>query len=242
MPDSATAVLSTPELLEIILLHSEPYVLIRLQQVCRRFKDHIVSTKALQRRLFIEADPSIVFTNSMDHDHDPNPLPMKKNLADSILLNPFVGSIFSSPSDRRGFTISGEQIHEKWSLEQQATRWKEQKFLLVHLPSEKRKWLSLPEASWRNMTLTQPPITHVAVFMGSPRYPGEETAHSPDYMVVSNPEGVRLGEILDNARERANSAFLEGAPLAIAVLQLASYERIYSACYHAFLRYRRPPK
>jgi hypothetical protein len=240
MAESTVTVLSIPELLDIILLYSKSLDLIRLQRVCRRLRTHIVSTKAIQRRLFLEPDPKAVLVNSKDDGGFSNA--SLKKIASEVMPNPFLSFIFQPPSDRRGFTISGKQIYENWSLEHQVARWSDQKFLLVHLPPESNRALNSPTASWRSMTVTQPPVTHVGVLMGSPRYPGDEHPRSPDYRIISNPQGVRLGEIVDHARARANIPFLKGAPLAIAISQLASYESIYSASYYAFLRYRGPCK
>ncbi|KIV99471.1 hypothetical protein, variant [Verruconis gallopava] len=235
------AVFFTPELLNIILLHCDPLDLLRLQRVCRRFRDSIVSTRTIRRQLFLEADPSCLIVNDgASEDGDAWEKITPNNGWSAVRPNPLVVRIFRSPSDRMGYSISGETIYEKWSIENQLARWDEQKFLLVHLLQETKSsgsW-SDTSASWRSMTFTQPPITHVAVFMASPRYAGEEYPRSPDFRIVSDRQGVRLGDIVDHIRARATTPFLEGAPLAIAVLNLARFERIYSACYHAFSRYK----
>jgi hypothetical protein len=240
MGEPVMAVLSTPELLDLILLWSEPLDLVRLQCVCGPFRFHVAPTKALQRRLFLQADPVLV--NTRDVDDKASSASRNELMPKDILPNPFMSHIFPSPSDRTGTSMSGEQIYEQWSIAEQLACWDKQKFFLLKLPLEEKLngAMNNPETSWRSMTVSQPPVSHIAVFMAAQRYPGEEHPRSPDYQVISNSQGVRLGEIVDHARARAHSAFLKEAPLAIVGLQMASYERIYSACYNAFLRHHVP--
>jgi hypothetical protein len=87
------------------------------------------------------------------------------------------------------------------------------------------------------MTFTQPPVTSVAVFVGTSRSEND-LPRTPDYEVVRNNQGVTLGDIFDNVRGRATTPYLREAPFCIAILTLASYERVYSANYLAFFRYK----
>lgn len=235
---ASTATLSTPELLEIILSFCEPLELIRLQRVCHRFQSHLSLTKALRDRTFLEVDKSAVILND-------NTIPgHDEKFTGALRPNPFLEHIFRSPADRHNTGHDGNSIHEKWSIEEQLTRWEEQNFVLLHLPRSSRvkEGWDTSIASWRRMTFTQPPVYGVAVFMGTSRYRDDKQPRTPDYSIVSNPEGVRLGDVYDNIRGRATTPWLEGAPVAVAVLQLASYERTYSACYHAFIRYKGPTR
>jgi hypothetical protein len=235
MAASSTA-LATPELLDMILSFCDPLELIRLQRVCRRFQRHLSSTRALRDCTFLEVDKNAVILN------DNTIKGHEEKYSGTLRPNPFLKHIFRSPADRPNTGHDSNSIHEKWSIEEQLARWEEQNFVLLHLPTPlklKEGWDTLI-ASWRRMTFTQPPVYGVAVFMGTPRYRDDKQPRTPDYGIVSNPEGVRLGDIYDNIRARAKTPWLEASPVAVAVLQLASYERTYSACYHAFIRYKGP--
>ena len=236
---AGTTVLSTPELLDIVLEHCEERELVRLQRVSRRFRQHITGTKRLRTRLCLEVDPKSIAINNKHTDKE-----SLGRIENTLHPSIFIEDLFRSPSDRHAHNIEGEPIEEKWSIADQLARWKDQNFLLLHLPRDvdTNPTCYGPEASWRSMTLTQPPIYAVGVFMGAPRYAGDTSPRSPDYKVITNQNGVRLGDVFDNICERADTPWLKAAPLAIAVLQLASYERTYSACYHAFLRYKGPSR
>jgi hypothetical protein len=88
------AMLSTPELLDLILLWSEPLDLVRSQCVCRPFRFHVTSTKALKRRLFLQAD--LVLVNTRDLDDKASSASRNETKPKDILPNPFMSHIFPS--------------------------------------------------------------------------------------------------------------------------------------------------
>ena len=236
---SSTAVLNTPELLDIVLHYCTAHDLLRLQCVSKRFAYHIHGSKSLKARLFLDPDINTVVVN--DNQADKTEMQGQESI---IKPDTFLEVLFQSPTDRQGHNANGELVHEKWSICEQMTRWSDNHFVLLHLP---RDLESTPSkygcgASWRKMTFTQPPVYAVGVFMGSPRHQGDTQPRTPDYQFLSNDRGVQLGEIFDNIQQRAKTPWLRHAPIAVAVLRLASYERTYSACYHAFIRYRGPPR
>jgi hypothetical protein len=135
-------VLSTPELLEAILLNLPISSLLRLQRLNRTFNTVISTSPSIQRALFFSPAPA---------SSDPCPNPLLKHKPSAWFLD-----------RRRSNSIAYRSWHWpdsdelKWDGEREA----------------KRHVYGREEASWRRMLVVQPPVTRLKVGKGELRDEG----------------------------------------------------------------------
>ncbi|KAF2815063.1 uncharacterized protein BDZ99DRAFT_189889 [Mytilinidion resinicola] len=173
MTSATSRVLSTTELLEHILLHLPPPSLLFAQRICTTWRSLIQRSLPLQRALFLAptAQPLLVSSDP------PYTLPP---------VNPFLKSAFAGHIDRhskpmRWVTAQGEHCIV---------------FVVRVVSAEWPDAFKYPEASWRQMLLTQPPVKAASVMdfsgVGLAVGPRRGVAH----FEARNEEGVRMMEVV----------------------------------------------
>lgn len=177
-PKSTAEPLQVVELLELILLNLPMRELLLSQRVCRRWKDVITGSQALQRALYFLPEPDV-------ECHSPSftGKPISSYFRPNRLLEDAFWNQFDIPP------VSDESCipHQKLRCYCSAT---------VRLRTFAAEWhesMKYEEASWRRMLITQPPVCSVSVdscFRIAPDY--------DDCWMDSWQErdGVRLGHML----------------------------------------------
>ncbi|KAK8133639.1 hypothetical protein PG984_005651 [Apiospora sp. TS-2023a] len=192
--ESRTRVFATTELLEGILMHLDPIILLTLAPpVQRRWRDVIRDSTALQQRLFLRG----TLDRSTDGGREPNPL--LKNRFPFFFYGPFwkfhaSTSEFSCAQDDEG------ECHARWITSKDFSRllpWAGSKY-------QRRDAFLRPEASWRKMLVAQPPIRLVGL-VRRPLY--DESGGRGGYRTAEldmrrqadhqNLDGLRMGELYE---------------------------------------------
>ncbi|KAF2501434.1 hypothetical protein BU16DRAFT_534108 [Lophium mytilinum] len=171
MTSATSRVLSTTELLEHILLRLPPPSLLFAQRICTTWRSLIQRSLPLQRALFLAPTRPL-----LDASGPPYTLPT---------VNPFLDSAFAGHIDR----------HSK------PTRWvtaQGEHCIVFVVRVVNGNWpdaFKYPEASWRQMLLTQPPVRAASVMdfgmVGLAVGPRGVTQFE-----ARNEEGVRMMEVV----------------------------------------------
>ncbi|OCK73612.1 hypothetical protein K432DRAFT_430496 [Lepidopterella palustris CBS 459.81] len=146
-PTAQTRVLSTPELLEIILLALDTRSLLLAQRISTHFLAVITLSPRIQHKLFFRPRP--VSSKLFPHHISPSPSPSTET---SWILNPLLAlhfPLFFLPKHPSSWYDL--PTYDSFGL----LPWAESE--------ELRERFMRPEASWRRMLVTQPPSTRLGV-------------------------------------------------------------------------------
>ena len=189
----ALRVFSTIELLEQVLLHLGAKNLVRLQRVCRQWKDLMARSETLQERLFLSPAPIRAFA---PWKRAPPP-PFAR------LANPTRVST-TSPNATPITTL--HPALEDASADVYDTR--------IDFMIDAKKLLDCEPASWRRTFVTQPPTTSLLLYcVFEWDQPHIDTATCERRIQDEN--GVRLGTVLEYIRQELDGVSRESKDVLI---------------------------
>ncbi|OJD33793.1 f-box domain protein [Diplodia corticola] len=149
---SREKVLQTTELLELILFHLPMRDLLLAQRICKRFNDLIRHSTTLQQTLFFLPRPAL-----------PSSTPPAATTSSPPLRSFATGAITTEPWDRNPLLTSAfPPWFDRGVPARNRPRYNSLTRLttlpLAATPAARDAFLR-PDASWRNMFVTQPPLT-----------------------------------------------------------------------------------
>lgn len=182
-----TRVFAIPELLEMILQHLPPKDLLLSQRTCRDFHATTQGSIRLRRKLFLEPDWNL--EGRVFDAYKPGNKPGRKPDNNRLLLRAFPGCYptITLVILRDGISASGQTTfsaggrREEWSWDVCMS------FPADRLP-EIQPAVTYPEASWRQMFLSQPPCKSLYLVRRWQR--GRHPAITREF-------GVRMGDFFE---------------------------------------------
>ena len=187
-------VFNLPELLEIVLLQLSQKDILLAQRTSRNFRHTIVGSMRLQKALFLAPDWDVQQRTLNAHSNDKRPNWKPEN--NRLLLRAFPGCyptvtlVIVNDNPTTHELKIGRTGLEHWSWE-----------VCISFPADKapntRPAVLYPEASWRQMFLSQPPCTSLHLVRRWQR------SLNPA-MVRGN--GIRMGEFVDEATKTSEDA------------------------------------
>lgn len=229
-------VFAITELWDIILPLVDEVHLLRLQQVCRLFKNQINEDILSQQRLFLSASGPVI-------DNTPQRTIALDTDATNVKFNPLLTKISRAPFiDWSSFLSQGRTGESHWDgaggsphKVPKIQEWDtENHYLCIYSLTDGHV-----ESRWNSMFITQPPITAVSLQLPQAKTLKEHGTGYPQDFDVRNPTGVSIGDIVREwKRVTKGNSYRSGAPLCIVLFAWATYERFYSTYRRVLIEYR----
>lgn len=190
--------MDVPELVENMLLQLPLRKILLVQQVCKTWKDVIETSPQIQKALFFR--PSADIQLRLVETRGVYPLPCRKHMD----CPSYTGDGHKPTDDESGFTrwaqsLSDESLYRilvNPFLRSCASEPGGHRYIRREDHRFDRDVYERPEASWRKMLLTQPPLAEAIV-----RSCGDETMHWHILQAKKNPKGLTLGDARSHARK-----------------------------------------
>jgi len=168
---SALQIFAVPELLEHILFYLRIRQLFRCQQVCKSFHATTLISRKTRQQLYLL--PSEVATP------DTTPRKLQNRDPTKPIYNPLFWNFQGLWADSRYMRDSEEHV------------------LQLHALCMRKREPSMPEGSWRNMLVSQPPVK-TKIFVES--YQRGTQRHWLPRTLTLEMDGPTMGEVVDELR------------------------------------------
>lgn len=166
---SVHRVFDIPELLELILSNLRIRELLRCQQVCHSFHNTTLTSRKIRQQLHLLASETSLVT------------PKKHQVRD--LKKPIYNSLF--------WNFQGLWADSRY------VRDSEEHILQLHALCHKKREAAMPEGSWRNMLVSQPPVK-TRIFLES--YQSGTRRHWLPRDLILEMDGPTMGDVVDELR------------------------------------------
>ncbi|KIW01795.1 uncharacterized protein PV09_06651 [Verruconis gallopava] len=211
---ASTRLFRSPELVDLVFEHLNKQSLFQMQYVCRFFNSRIKHVKSLRRKLFLYADQSEIIDNRGNNT----------TRIHSLKLNPFLYSINAGhkPHDDDPDSVLCRLPFPQRLVVSPDTsiRWAIHRTCFLLFVPASLKHDVVVKASYRDMYLTQPPVTRVLLYC--PDKVAIDRGGIADRQAISTPldndAGIKVGDVIDAILEYADREYLRIAPYAIQVV------------------------
>ncbi|KXT00856.1 hypothetical protein AC578_960 [Pseudocercospora eumusae] len=212
MSSIAVRVFAVAELLELILLQLPMKDILVHQRTCKAVCDAVAGPEALKKKLFLlPAGPVI---EPIDNDAE------SKSWTLSCLEYPSVNVKFNPATLVERMAVDSGQIHEDHRTSYDLGAWPpavvsvDEFYFTSHwkieihvIPAKRQSWdrgVLTDGATWRNMFLTQPPISAISFcndYINAIKAAVEPWEIHEPFLTFWNPTGLRIGDLHREVRE-----------------------------------------
>ncbi|QDS71250.1 hypothetical protein FKW77_000267 [Venturia effusa] len=191
---------------------------LRIQQVCRLFKDRINNDLLCQQRLFLQRENGTI-------DNSKHRRGLFTTDAYDLKLNPFLAHISIPPFIDWDTFVNRTKNADPRPKRPLMQAWDVgNKHICIYPIMEGH-----PDSRWKHMLVTQPPVTSATLAVPGGTTWDDPRSQYPEHFIVFNPAGLTIGDIVQEWRKATQgNAFAAGSPLVIAIHAWASYQKFYS--------------